>query len=49
MNRYFALNNGCIIKDKIKESQLINKLSYFNFDWVIDKNGNDPYHLMGKF
>ena len=23
---YFALNNGCIIKDKIKESQLINKL-----------------------
>ena len=25
---YFALNNGFIIKGKIKESQLTNKLSY---------------------
>ena len=34
---YFALNNGCIIKDKINESQLINKLNNLNFDWIIDK------------
>ena len=45
---YFALNNGCIIKDKIKESQLIKKLSYLNFDWVIDKNGNDSLSFDGK-
>ena len=45
---YFALNNDCIIKDKIKESQLINKLNYFNFDWVIDKKGNNSLSFDGK-
>ena len=45
---YFALNNGCMIKDKIKESQLINKLNNLNFDWVIDKNGNKSLSFDGK-
>ena len=45
---YFALNNGCIIKDKINESQLINKLNNLNFDWVIDKNGYNSLSFDGK-
>ena len=45
---YFALNNDCIIKDKIKESKLINKLNNLNFDWVIDKNGNKSLSFDGK-
>ena len=45
---YFALNNGCMIKDKIKESQLINKLNNLNFDWMIDKNGNKSLSFDGK-
>ena len=45
---YFALNNGCMIKDKIKESQLINKLNNLNFDWLIDKNGNKSLSFDGK-
>lgn len=45
---YFALNNGCMIKDKIKESELINKLNNLNFDWVTDKNGNKSLSFDGK-
>ena len=45
---YFALNNGCIIKDKIKESQLINKLDNLNFDWMIDNKGNRSLSFDGK-
>ena len=45
---YFALNNGFILKNKIKESQLINKLNNLNFDWVIDKNGNNSLSFDGK-
>tara|TARA_B100000575_G_scaffold167535_1_gene134011 strand:- start:3112 stop:3813 length:702 start_codon:yes stop_codon:yes gene_type:complete len=45
---YFALNNGCVIKDKIKESQLINKLNNLNFSWLIDKNGNNSLSFDGK-
>ena len=45
---YFALNNDCIIKDKIKESELITKLNNLNFDWVIDKNGNKSLSFDGK-
>ena len=45
---YFALNNGCIIKDKIKESQLINKLDNLNFDWMIDDKGNRSLSFDGK-
>ena len=45
---YFALKNGCIIKDKVNESQLINKLNNLNFDWIIDKNGNNSLSFDGK-
>ena len=45
---YFALNNGCIVKDKIKESQLINKLDNLNFDWMIDNRGNKSLSFDGK-
>ncbi len=45
---YFALNNGCIIKDKIKESQLINKLNNLNFDWMTDDKGNRSLSFDGK-
>ena len=45
---YFALNNGCIIKDKIKESQLINKLDNLNFDWMTDDKGNRSLSFDGK-
>lgn len=45
---YFALNNGCIVKDKIKESQLINKLDNLNFDWMIDNKGNKSLSFDGK-
>ncbi len=45
---YFALNNGCIIKDKINESQLINKLDNLNFDWMIDNKGNRSLSFDGK-
>ena len=45
---YFALNNGCIIKDKIKESKLINKLDNLNFDWMIDNKGNRSLSFDGK-
>ena len=45
---YFALNNGCIVKDKIKKSQLINKLDNLNFDWKIDNKGNKSLSFDGK-
>ena len=45
---YFALNNGYIIKDNIKESLLINNLSNLNFDWSIDKKGNRSLSFDGK-
>ena len=45
---YFALNNVCIVKDKIKESQLINKLDNLNFDWMIDNKGNKSLSFDGK-
>jgi len=45
---YFALNNGCIIKNSIHESQLINKLNNLNFDWSIDKNRNKFLSFEGK-
>ena len=45
---YFALNNDFMIKNKIKESQLINKLNNLNFDWVIDENGNKSLSFDGK-
>ena len=45
---YFALNNGCIVKGKIKESQLINKLDNLNFDWMIDNKGNKSLSFDGK-
>ena len=44
---YFALNNGCIIKDKIKESQLINKLDKLNFEWLRIHYAH-PAHLSRK-
>lgn len=45
---YFALNNGYIIKDNIKESLLINNLNNLNFDWSIDKKGNRSLSFEGK-
>ncbi|MAW09341.1 MAG: (d)CMP kinase [Flavobacteriaceae bacterium] len=45
---YFALNNGFILKDKIKEFQLINKLDNLNFDWMIDNKGNKYLSFDGK-
>ena len=45
---YFALNNGYIIKDNIKESLLINNLNNLNFDWLIDKNGNRSLSFEGR-
>lgn len=45
---YFALNNGCILKDKINESHLINKLDNLNFDWMIDNKGNRSLSFDGK-
>ena len=45
---YFALNNGCIINDKINESQLINKLDNLNFDWMVDNKGNKSLSFDGK-
>ena len=45
---YFALNNGYIIKNNIKESLLINNLNNLNFDWSIDKKGNRSLSFEGK-
>ena len=45
---YFALNNGYIIKDNVKESLLINNLNNLNFDWSIDKKGNRSLSFEGK-
>tara|TARA_B100001057_G_scaffold81467_1_gene76962 strand:- start:409 stop:1095 length:687 start_codon:yes stop_codon:yes gene_type:complete len=45
---YFALNNGCIIKNNINKSLLINKFNNLNFDWSIDKNGNKLLSFDGK-
>ncbi len=45
---YFALNNGCVIKNNIHESLLINKLDNLNFDWVIDNKGNKSLSFDGK-
>ena len=45
---YFALNNGCITKYKIKESHLMNKLDNLNFDWMIDNKGNRSLSFDGK-
>lgn len=45
---YFALSNGYIIKDNIKESLLINNLNNLNFDWSIDKKGNRSLSFEGK-
>ena len=45
---YFALNNGCVIKNNIHESLLIIKLDNLNFDWVIDNKGNKSLSFDGK-
>ena len=45
---HFALNNDCIIKNIIKESQLINKLDNLNFDWMIDNKGKKCLSFDGK-
>ena len=46
---YFALNNGCIINDRIEESKLTYKLDNLNFDWMTtDNNSNNSLSFDGK-